>query len=209
MKRNMKLSVLFLVVTLATAALLWLRVGFAQTQNPTASSQEAKADTAPQKLRSREEIYALLDSVTQLGNKVKQVTAQKEPKWKLTQNELIGETFCQTWKQNGRSVKVNIEESYSVEEATTLFRGWVNTGSSLGRGTRFEGLGDEAAHNCYYLPRLKGCAVQVRKGKVQFTFIVKPTNMAADLDLKPLLETAKRFASHALTVDDPAMKAQN
>ena len=210
MKRNMKLSVLFLAVTFAVAAMFWLREGFAQTQNLTAMpQQEAQTVASSQKLRSREEIYALLDSVTQLGTKVKQVTAQKEPKWKLTQNELIGETFCQTWKRNGQRVRVNIEVGYSVEEATTLLEGWINHGSSLGGGARFDGLGNEAAYNCYYLPRLKGCTVQVRKGKALFKVLVKPSIMGAVLDLKPLLETAKRFASHALTVDDAAMKAQN
>lgn len=208
MKRTLKYSALFLALTFVIAALFWLKVGFAQTQ-ATPSQQVDNTDTPPQKLRSREEIFAMLDSVTQLGAKVKQVTAQKEPKWKLVENELIGSIFCQTWKRKGTSVRVNIEEAYSVEEAKTLFEGWINTGSSLGRGTRFDGLGDEAARNCYYLPRLKGCAVQVRKGKARFSVLVKPENMAADLALEPLLETAQRFAQHALAVDHPTMKAEN
>jgi hypothetical protein len=143
-----------------------------------------------------------------LANKVKQAIKSQEPKWKLTQHELIGVNFYQTWTRKGQKIKLLIQEVASVRQGSEYVRDWM-TASSIGRGTRFDGLGDEAAYQCYSRPFVKGCAIYVRKGKVLFQFITNPVNMKAETDLKPLLELIKRFASHALTVDDEAMKAQN
>jgi hypothetical protein len=43
---------------------------------------------------------------------------------------------------------------------------------------------------------------------VRFTFLAQPVTNNADTTLEQLLETAKRFASHALTVDHPTMKTE-
>jgi hypothetical protein len=83
------------------------------------------------------------------------------------------------------------------------------SGVSAGRGSRFEGLGDEASANCSPLPRYKDCGVCVRKGKVTFTFLVQPAHQPSDTDLKVFLEVGKRLAELALTVDDQAMKSEN
>ena len=204
MKRNRQFGLLglALAVSLVTVAAL------AQTQKPAITPQkEVKADASQPHLPSNEEMFAMVDSVGQLGDKLKQVIAPKEKEWKLTQHEAIDIMFEQTWIRKEQKVKVRIEESLSLEESAKHFKYWI-MGSSISLGERFEGLGDEAAKLCYTAPLNKECAIHVRKGKVRFTFLALAPN-SPDVDLEQLLETAKRFAGHALTIDDAAMKAEN
>ena len=191
MKENMQRS----LIGLALAAILLLTVSsLAQTSNP--STQEGRAVSSPKQLMSREEMYAMLDSVTQLGNKLKQAIKSSEPKWRLTQNELIDVGFFQTWKRKGQKVELSISESKSLKEASKNFDSSLI--SSWTTAERIKGIGDEAGF-LHFSDSLRPdeYRLSVRKGKVVFTIRA------------PTLDIAKRFAGYALTIDDPAMKAEN
>jgi hypothetical protein len=207
MKMNRPLGFLCLVLV---ASSLLVVAALAQTQNPVTQPlpQEVKTDNSQPRVPTREEVLALVDSVGQLSNKLEQAITPLELDWKLKKGEPGAEIIWQTWTGKEQTVKVTVEQAFSLEAATKHFQTWIWL-SSTGLGERFEGLGDEADKRCYDdLPRSQGCAVHVRKGKVRFTFLAEPINKNAGTTLEQLLETAKRFASHALTIDDSAMKTE-